>query len=78
MPAQFSVDAVRSTFELRTETKEQIKALMNDLDMDAKSVLELAITQLHARELGETSRDWLEELDDLKRRVAALEAAASL
>lgn len=73
MPAQFSVDAVRSTFELRTETKEQIKALMNDLDMDAKSVLELAIAQLHARELGEPERDWLEELGDLKRRVAALE-----
>lgn len=78
MPAQFSVDAVRSTFELRTETKEQIKALMLDLDMDAKSVIEMAVATLHARELGETSRDWLEELDELKQRVAALEAAASL
>jgi hypothetical protein len=78
MPAQFSVDAVRSTFELRTETKEQIKALMFDLDMDAKSVIEMAVAQLHARELGEEARDWLEELDELKQRVAALEAAASL
>lgn len=78
MPAQFSVDAVRSTFELRTETKEQIKALMLDLDMDAKSVIEMAVATLHARELGEEARDWLEELDELKQRVAALEAAASL
>lgn len=62
--------------DLPPETRQQLTALTHDLDMDVRDVLSRAIAQLHARELGEETRDWLEELDDLKRRVAALEAAA--
>lgn len=64
--------------DLPPETRWQLVALTHDLDMDVRDVLSMAITQLHARELGEETRDWLEELADLQRRVAALEAAASL
>lgn len=59
--------------DLSPETRGQLTALACDLDMDVRDVLSMAIAQLHARELGEPERDWLEELDDLKRRVAALE-----
>ena len=64
--------------DLPPETQAQLRALSLDLDMDTRDVLMMAVSAFHARELGETSRDWLEELDDVRRRVAALEAAASL
>ena len=72
MPAAFSTESKRTTLALAQRTKEQIKALILDLDMDATQVVELAIAQLWQREIGEPDRDFGAELDELKALVAAI------
>lgn len=69
MPNAFKVEARVSSFELPAQTKEQIKALMWDLDTDARSIVVLAIAQLWQREIGEPDRDVLGELDDIRARL---------
>lgn len=72
MARAFNVDARVSSFELPALTKQQIKALILDLDLDAREVIIRAVTELHQHELGQPDRDVFAELDDLKRRIAAL------
>ena len=72
MSRAFNADSARSTFELPTETRQQIKALILDLDMDARSVVITAIAQLWQREIGEPDRDFGAEIDDLRARLDAL------
>jgi len=72
MSRAFNADSARSTFELPTETRQQIKALILDLDMDARSVVITAIAQLWQREIGEPDRDFGAEIDDLRARLDAM------
>ncbi len=60
-------------FELPGLTRQQIAALILDLDCDARTVVIEAIAQLWKREIGEPERDFLGELDTLAARVDALE-----
>lgn len=73
MARPFSVDAARNSFELPPLTRQQIQALILDLDLDAREVVIVAIQQLWQREIGEPERDVLAELDELKTRLTALE-----
>lgn len=75
MAKAFSVESERSTFALPKQTREQIKALILDLDLDARDVIILAVAQLWQREIGEPERDVLAELDELKWRVDNLAGA---
>lgn len=69
MPKPFNVEARVSSFALPDLTKQQIAALMSDLDTDARSVIIMAVAQLWQREIGEGDRDILAELDEVKRRL---------
>lgn len=69
MPRQFNPDAARSSFELPPHTRQQIQALMLDLDLDAKEVVERAIAELWQRELGEPGRDLAAEIDAIKAKL---------
>lgn len=69
MPREFSAAAARTTFELPLLTKEQIKGLMLDLDMDARDVIICAVSELWQREIGEPDRDLATEVDEIKRRL---------
>lgn len=71
MPKPFNPDAARSTFMLPPLTRQQIKALILDLDLDAREVIIRAVTELWQREIGEAPRDLAAELDDVKRRLDA-------
>ena len=62
----FSLEAERSTFRLPRITREQVRALMRDLDMDAVKVVERAVWELWQREIGDAPRDVLAELDEVK------------
>lgn len=78
MPRPFNVEAERTTLRLRPQTREQIRALMLDLDMDAQDVIAVAIRELWGREVGPASeRDVLSELDELKAAVARLSAGSA-
>ena len=54
-------------------TKQQIKALTSDLDLDAREVIIRAVAELWQREIGEPDRDLAAELDELRERIARLE-----
>lgn len=69
MARQFNVDAPRSTFELPAHTRQEIQALILDLDMSARDVVILAITQLHQREIGTPDRDLAAEIDAIKAKL---------
>lgn len=71
MPREFSIDAARTTFELPALTKEQIRGLILDLDIDARDVIIRAVAELWQRELGEAERDVFAEIDEIKRRLEA-------
>ena len=71
MARSFSVETEESRFRLPLHTREQIKALMTDLDQDARSVIIIAIAELHGREV-ESERNLSAELDELKAALAAL------
>lgn len=72
MAKPFSVETEESRFRLPLLTRQQIKALMNDLDQDARSVIIVAVQQLWQRDSGEPDRDIYAELDELKAAIAAL------
>ena len=55
--------------DLPPETQAQLRALMLDLDMDARDVLMMAVAQLYQRELGTPERDVFAELDAIKARI---------
>ena len=73
MAKPFSVETEESRFRLPLLTRQQIKALMTDLDQDARSVIIIAIAELYGREV-ESERDVYAELDELKAAIAAIEA----
>ena len=66
MSRPFNVDAARNSFELPPLTRQQIRALILDLDMDAREVVILAIAELWQREIGEEPRDLAAEVDEIK------------
>jgi hypothetical protein len=69
MARAFNVDARVSSFELPALTKQQIQALILDLDLDARSVIILAVAELWQREIGEPDRDIYAELDAIKAKI---------
>lgn len=69
MARQFSVDAARSSFELPPLTRQQIAALILDLDMDAREVVIRAVAELWQREIGEPDRDLAAEIDEIKQKL---------
>lgn len=71
MPRAFNADAARSTFELPPLTRQQIKGLILDLDLDAREVIIRAVAELWQRELGEVDRDLAREMDEIKQRLDA-------
>jgi hypothetical protein len=75
MARAFSVESERSTFALPKQTREQIKALIIDLDLDARDVVIRAVAELHQRKHRDRDRNVYAELDELKAAVAALSAA---
>ena len=77
MAKPFSVETEESRFRLPLRTREQIAALMRDLDQDARSVIIIAIDELWRRECGTPERDVFAELDELREKVAALEQIAA-
>lgn len=72
MPKAFNVESERNHFALPLLTRQQIKALILDLDMDARNVVIRAIAELWQREIGTPDRDLAAELDDLRARLDAL------
>jgi hypothetical protein len=73
MARAFDVNAARSTFNLPPLTRQQIQALMLDLDATALDVIVMAVAQLWQREIGTPDRDLAAEIDELKQQVAALQ-----
>jgi len=78
MPRAFNPEAERNVFALPPLTRQQIRGLMSDLACDAREVIIRAVAELWQREIGEPDRDVLAELDELKQRIAALEATGEL
>lgn len=72
--ATFKIEAASSRFNLPKPTREQIKDLILDLDLDATDVVIRAIAELWQREIGEPERDLAAELDELKAKIDALAA----
>lgn len=72
MARAFDVNAARSTFKLPPRTRQEIQALMLDLDATAVDVIVMAVAEKYQRELGQPERDVFAELDELKQQVAAL------
>lgn len=68
MAKPFSVETEESRFRLPLETRQQIKALMLDLDQDARSVIIIAIAELFGREI-ENERDVFAELDRINEKL---------
>lgn len=71
MAKPFSVETEESRFRLPLLTRQQIKALMTDLDADARSVVISAIAELYGREI-ESERDIYAELDELKAALGGV------
>ena len=65
----FTVEAASSRFNLSEQTRQQIHALILDLDLDATAVVEQAIAELWQREIGEPPRDLEAEIDAIKAKL---------
>lgn len=72
MAKPFSVETEESRFRLPLETRQQIKALMADLDQDARSIIIIAIAELYGREV-ENERDVFAELDTIKVKLGMID-----
>lgn len=72
MARAFSVETEEQRFRLPRATREQIAALMDDLDTSARDVVIQAVAQLHQRELGQPDRDLAADVDNLFAAVAAI------
>lgn len=66
MARPFNAEAPRSSFELPALTRQQIKDLLLDLDLDAREVVIRAVAELWQREVGEPPRDLAAEIDEIK------------
>lgn len=72
MARAFDVATKAPRFELPPITRQQIQALILDLNLDAREVIIRAVAELWQHEMGEPDRDvWL-EIEELKQQVAAL------
>lgn len=69
MARAFDVEAERTTLRLPLLTKQQIKALMLDLDLDLTETVERAISELWHREIGTPERDLAAEIDAIKTKL---------
>ena len=69
MARAFKVEARVSSFELPALTKQQIQALMLDLDMDARDIVIVAVAELWQREIGDPPRDLAAEIDEIKAKL---------
>jgi hypothetical protein len=69
MPKPFNPDAERNHFALPLQTRQQIQALILDLNLDARNVIIRAVAELWQREIGEPERDILAELDEIRGRL---------
>ena len=69
--AQARINAERNHFALPLLTRQQIKALIFDLDMDAREVVIRAVAELWQREIGTPDRDLAAEIDELRARLDA-------
>lgn len=56
-------------FDLPQITRQQIQALILDLDLDARNVVIRAVAELWQREIGEAPRDLAAEIDELRARL---------
>lgn len=61
----FDVATKEQRFVLPDLTKQQIKALIADLNQDARSVIIIAVAELYGREI-ENERDVFAELDEIR------------
>ena len=71
MPRPFNVNAECNQLRLPPETRQQIHALMLDLDLNFREVIIRLVAEGYRREIGDGERDLAAELDDLKRRLEA-------
>lgn len=69
MPKAFNVEAERNHFALPPLTRQQIQALILDLDCDARAVVIRAVAELWQREIGEPPRDLAAEIDVIKAKL---------
>lgn len=69
MAKPFSVETEESRFRLPLLTRQQIKALTLDLNMDARSIVIVSIAELWQRECGTPDRDIYAELDAIKAKL---------
>jgi hypothetical protein len=65
----FNVDGKRTTLALPEGARQQIQALMLDLDLDAHEVIIRAVAELWQREIGQPERDVFAELDAIKAKL---------
>jgi hypothetical protein len=69
MARAFNVDARVSSFELPALTKQQIQALILDLDLDARNVIIRAVAELWQRECGTPERDIVADVDRILAKL---------
>lgn len=69
MARAFNVEATRNTFELPDLTRHQIKALMSNLDQDARSIIIIAINELWQHECGTPERDLVADVDRILKHL---------
>ena len=69
MARAFRVETEESRFRLPLETRKQIKALMPDLDLDAREVVIRAVAELWQREIGTPERDIVADVDRILARL---------
>lgn len=69
MARVFNVETARCSFDLPPLTRQQIHALILDLDMDARQIIIQAVAELWQREIGDPPRDLAMELDELKAKL---------
>lgn len=68
MAKPFNVETKESRFRLPRQTLKEIAALMSDLDQDARSIVIVAVAQLHQREI-QNDRDIFAELDAIRVKL---------
>lgn len=71
MPRRFNPNSERNALKLPDSTKDEVSALILDLDLDFRSVVIRAIHELWQRESGGMDRDVLQEIDELRQRLDA-------
>lgn len=77
MPRAFdTTKAGRVNLDLPLITKQQLAALMGDMDQDARTVVIIAVAELWHEHFEDTPPPWQAELDELRAAIARLEQEA--